>query len=194
VGKPFTAEDVRARQPDTENHHDPQNLDPTIFPPQRRHLHQPSAAVVPAVLTNGTCYELELCKVSDFRSILNVCIRINKVCRGTANCASVPMDHDLWIYFVDFAAAFHKHKEAPPDVRCNVKNLVGTAMKEDKFGKSRFELLCHGIDDNPSQNTLDADLVPFKIRAIQVHSARQEGCMALYAPAVQMSCSFKFQS
>lgn len=150
------------------------------------------ALEVPAVLTNSTCYELELCKVSDFRSILNVCIRINKVCRVTTNCASVPMDHDLWIYLVDFPAAFHK--EVPPDVRCNVKNLVGTAMKEDKFGKSRLELLCAGIDDNPPQSTLDADLVPFKIRAIQVHSARQEGCMALYAPAVQMSCSFKFQS
>ena len=72
---------------------------------------------------DSTCYELELVKAADVKSIQRACnvdqqfqkyaTRINKVCRGTANCADVPMDKDLFIDLEDFAKAFHK--EVPRD-------------------------------------------------------------------------------
>ena len=60
---------------------------------------------VPAINFDGACYELELIKAAVAQSIEKSCnvdklfsnyvTRINKVCRGTANCALVPMDKDL---------------------------------------------------------------------------------------------------
>ena len=57
---------------------------------------------VPAINFDGACYELELVKAQDVKSIQCACnvdqqfkkfaTRVNKVCRGTASCSDVPMD------------------------------------------------------------------------------------------------------
>ena len=104
-------------------------------------------------MKTGMAYELEKVTAADAREMmrgLNIdrlfndfSTRVNKVCRGTANCANVPMTKDLWVDLEDFAKAFRK--EVPPDVVCNIRNLVGTALKENKFGKSRFELSRHAL-------------------------------------------------
>ena len=57
-----------------------------------------------------------------------------------------------WIDLEDFAAAFRK--EVPHYVTTNVKNLVGIALKEDKFEKSRFELLCARVENLPYDSHL----------------------------------------
>ena len=138
-----------------------------------------NAEEVPAINFNGACYELELIKAADVQSISQACkvdqlfskyvTRINKVCRGTANCSSVPMDNDLFVDLEDFAKAFRK--EVPPRVRITVKNLFGSAMVQDRYGKSRFEMLCARIPLCPVQNGLPADkdgkqLYPVKTKAI----------------------------
>ena len=79
------------------------------------------ALKVPAVLTNGTFYELDLCNVSDFRSILQAvhvderfstfATRINKVCQGTANCASVPMARPVVIWRMQQEPSAKKHRQ-----------------------------------------------------------------------------------
>ena len=78
------------------------------------------------------------------------------------------MTKDLWIDLGDFAKAFRK--EVPPHVDCNVKNLVGTALKEGKSGKSRFELLTARVENLPYDSHLHCKWVPIMIRAIQGHS------------------------
>ena len=46
VGRHFTQEEVRAQQPDTEEYHDPDKLDPTMFPAEPKAvLQQPPARV-----------------------------------------------------------------------------------------------------------------------------------------------------
>ena len=138
---------------------------------------------MPAINFDGACYELELVKAQDVKSIQRACnvdqqfqkfaTRINKVCCGTASCSDVPMDKDLFIDLEDFAKAFRK--EVPPGVRINVKNLFGTAMQIDRHGKSRFEMLCARIPLCSVHNGLQADqddtqLYPVKIKATQGHS------------------------
>ena len=62
---------------------------------------------VPGILFNGVAYELEMIGASDVESLVK-CIRvdkrfsdfatrINKVCRGIANCSKTPMDKDLYV-------------------------------------------------------------------------------------------------
>lgn len=81
-------------------------------------------------------------------------------------------------------------KEVPPDVFCTVSNLFGTAMKLDKYGKSRFEFLCAKIPDPGCENHLQCEYVPVKIRAIQGHSKEAlEKVGGLYANAVQICCA-----
>ena len=96
---------------------------------------------VPGILFNGVAYELVRVTAADARSIVSsihvdkkfsdYATRVNKVCRGTANCSNIEMTKDLWIDLEDFAKAFRK--EVPPHININVKNLVGTALKESKF-------------------------------------------------------------
>ena len=55
-----------------------------------------------AINFDGACYELELVRAQDVKSIQRACnvdqqfkkfaTRVNKVCRGTASCSDVPMD------------------------------------------------------------------------------------------------------
>ena len=109
--------------------------------------------------------------------------RINKVCRGIANCSKTPMDKELYVDLEDFAKAFRK--EVPPDVFCAVSNLFATAMKQDKYGKSRFQFLCARINELGFENHLQSNLVPVKIRAIQGHSKEAlEKAGGLFANAV----------
>ena len=120
---------------------------------------------VPGILFNGTAYELELLTASDVETIASqvhvdkrfadFATRVNKVCRGHASCAKVPMDKDLWIDLEDFAKAFRK--EVPPDVFITVSNLFGTAMKINKHGKSRFQFLCARMPDFPVDNGLGSN-------------------------------------
>ena len=109
-----------------------------------------NAEEVPAMNFNGACYALELIKAAVLQSIQKACnvdllfskhlTRSTKVCRRTTSCLSVPMDKDLFVDVEDFAKACRK--EVPPGVRINVKNLSGPAMVQDKYGKSRCEMLC----------------------------------------------------
>ena len=92
-----------------------------------------NAEEVPAINFNGACCELELIKAANLQSIQKACnvnqpfskyvTRINKVCIGTAKCASVPVDKDLFVDLEDFAKAFRK--EVPPRVRINIKSCLG---------------------------------------------------------------------
>ena len=96
---------------------------------------------VPAINSDGACYELELVKAQEVKSIQHACnvdqqfknfaTRVNKAGRGTASCSDVLMDKDLFIDLEDFAKAFRK--EVPPGVRTNVK-------------KTFLELPCKLID------------------------------------------------
>ena len=158
---------------------------------------------VPAINFNGMCYELELIKAQDVKSIQRACnvdqdfkkyaTRVNKVCRGTASCSGVPMDKDLFIDMEDFAKAFCK--EVPPKVRINMKNVFGTAMEVHRHGNSRFKMLCARIPLCPVENGLQADqnetkLYPIKIKAIQGHSdLALKGAGGLFAMAASVMCS-----
>ena len=133
---------------------------------------------VPGILFNGAAYELEKVTAADARELVkstnvdkkfaDYATRVNKVCRGTANCQNVPMTKDLWIDLEDFALAFRM--EVPPSVNVCTRNLVGTALKEDRFGKSRFELLVARVENLPYSSHLQCDWVPVMVRAIQGHS------------------------
>ena len=69
-------------------------------------------------VSRGCLYELERVTAADARGIvasINVdkkfsdyATRVNKVCRGTANCSNIEMTKDLWIDLEDFAKAFRK--------------------------------------------------------------------------------------
>ena len=122
------------------------------------------------------------------RKFADYATRVNKVCRGTANCANVPMTKDLWIDLEDFALAFRK--EVPPAVNVCTRNLVGTALKEDRFGKSRFELLVARVENLPYSSHLQCDWVPVMVRAIQGHSeAALRKAGGLYANAQTIFCA-----
>ena len=66
----------------------------------------------------GVAYELERVTAADARSIVasihidkkfsDYATRVNKVCRGTANCSNIKMTKELWIDLEDFAKAFRK--------------------------------------------------------------------------------------
>ena len=153
---------------------------------------------VPGILFQGVAYELEKITAADARELVkstnvdkrfaDYATRVNKVCRGTANCANVPMTKDLWIDLEDFAKAFRK--EVPPAVNINTRNLVGTALKEDRFGKSRFELLVARVENLPYSSPLQVDWVPVMVRAIQGHSdAALRKAGGLFANAQTIFCA-----
>ena len=74
-------------------------------------------------------------------------------------------------------------RKCPHDVLCTVANLFATALKQDKHGKGRFQMLCARIDNLHYENHLQSNLVPVKIRAIQRHSAqalqKAGGCLPM---------------
>ena len=153
---------------------------------------------VPGILFRGVAYELERVTAADARSIVasiavdkkfnDYATRVNKVCRGTANCSNIEMTKDLWIDLEDFAKAFRK--EVPPSVGINVRNLVGVALKEDKFAKSRFELLCARVENLPYDSHLQCEWVPVMIKAIQGHSdAALRKAGGLFASAQIIFCA-----
>ena len=102
------------------------------------------------------------------------------------------MDKDLFVDSDDFARAFRK--EVPPGVRINIKHLFGSGMVQDRYGKSRLEMLCARIPLCTVHKGLQADkddkqLYPVKIKAIQGHSAASlEKAGGLFATASQVMC------
>ena len=106
---------------------------------------------VPGILFNRVYYELEFITASHIQ-FRDCATRINKICRGAANCANVPMNRSLFIDLEDFAKAFRK--EVPPDVWCTASHLFATTLKQDRYGKSRFEqLMCARIDTWATRTT-----------------------------------------
>ena len=100
-------------------------------------------------MVNGACYELELIKAAGVQSIQKACsvdqlfskyvTRINKVCRGTANCSPVPMDKDLFVDPEDFARAFRK--EVPPGV-CTSLSRICLGPQWCKTDTAKADLRC----------------------------------------------------
>lgn len=100
------------------------------------------------------------------------------------------MNKQLWLDLEDFAEAFRK--EVPRAVKTTLQNIVGVALQEDRFGKSRFELLCARIPKQflPYDNHLDTELLPVMIRAIQGHSDKAlKRAGGLYASAQLVYCA-----
>ena len=88
-------------------------------------------------------------------------------------------------------------KEVPPDVFCTVSNLFGTAMKLDKYGKSRFEFLCAKIPDPGCERiTFSASMSQSKSERFKDtqkrHSKKLGGSMpTLYKSAVHPTSAWR---